>query len=318
MLVRMKPLPANGSQQASWLSTATLLGATFFMGSSFVAGKVLLRAVPPLPLVGWRFLLAAIFTGALLAMRPAQRAQARQEFRELSWRDWAVVAMIGGLQTTAVMGLLFWAMQSISAGQAAILLFTNPIWVAALAPLALKEALSRRSILALALGFVGVILAIGSLGGQHHITGDLLGLLSALSWTLATLITKRVNLPIRGLHLNAWQMLIGSALLLFLATILGQNWPASLSLNDWLWFVWLAIPASAGSFGLWFLALQGSGAARASSFLFLTPLFTVILSHWTLGETLSASQAVGGILIGLSLYMMHATSSRLRRKEPLP
>lgn len=149
--MRMKPLSANDSQQASWLSTAILLGATFFMGSSFVAGKVLLRAVPPLPLVGWRFLLAATFTAALLAMRPAQRAQARQELRELSWRDWAVVALIGGLQTTAVMGLLFWAMQSINAGQAAILLFTNPLWVAALAPFALREALSRRSIFALAL-----------------------------------------------------------------------------------------------------------------------------------------------------------------------
>lgn len=37
----------------------------------------------------------------------------------MSWRDWGVIAVIGGLRTTAVMGLLFWAMQSISAGQAA-------------------------------------------------------------------------------------------------------------------------------------------------------------------------------------------------------
>lgn len=263
--MKMKKLSLNHrAQQATWRNTAILFGATFLMGSSFVAGKVLLRNIPPLSLVGWRFLLAALFTAALLGFRPAQRTRLRLEISLLTWKDWAFITLIGSLQTAAVMGLLFWAMQSISAGQAAILHFTNPLWVAALAPLALGEALSKRSIIALGLGFTGVILAIGSIGGQHQLSGDLLGLLSALSWTLATLITKGVKLPIRGLHLNAWQMLIGGALLLLWAASQHQNWPASLSLNDWYWFIWLAIPASAGSFGLWFLALQGRGAARAS------------------------------------------------------
>lgn len=59
------------SNRVSWLNIGILVAATFLMGSSFVAGKVLLRTVPPLPLVGWRFLLAAVFTMALLVMRRA-------------------------------------------------------------------------------------------------------------------------------------------------------------------------------------------------------------------------------------------------------
>lgn len=100
MLIRMK------SQQNPWQEILVLLGATFLMGSSFVAGKVLLRTVPPLALVGWRFLLAAVFTAALITLRPAQRLQVCNEFRAITVRDWAIITLIGGLQTTAVMGLL--------------------------------------------------------------------------------------------------------------------------------------------------------------------------------------------------------------------
>src|SRR3546814_18215022 len=47
------------------------------------------------------------------------------------------------VQTAAVMGLLFWAMQFVSASTAAILLFTNPIWVAVLGRFFLGEKLHR-------------------------------------------------------------------------------------------------------------------------------------------------------------------------------
>jgi hypothetical protein len=86
---------------------ATLLGATFLMGSSFIAGKILLgHGVPAILLVGWRFLLASLATLPLLAM-------ARVPLRAQLWpaamapRQAWTVALIGLLQTAAVMGLLF-------------------------------------------------------------------------------------------------------------------------------------------------------------------------------------------------------------------
>ena len=199
---------------------ALLVGATFLMGSSFIAGKILLgHGVPAILLVGWRFLVASLATLPLLTM-------ARVPLRAQLWpaamapRQAWTVALIGLLQTAAVMGLLFVGMRSIPAAAAAILLFSNPIWVALLGRLFLHESLGPARVAGLLLGMLGVALAIGPgalLTGQHDaLFGELCCLASAVCWAIATTLNKRAALPIGGLALNFWQMLIGALVLLAL------------------------------------------------------------------------------------------------------
>ena len=76
----------------------------------------------------------------------------------------------------------------------------------------------------------------------------------------------------------------------------------------WFWFLWLAIPSSVGSFGLWYVALAKGGAVKASSFLFLTPVFTVILSVLILKTSVSAPQLVGASLVCAALYIVNRRS----------
>ena len=297
-----------------------LLGSTFLMGSSFIAGKILLAGgIPALLLVGWRFFVAALATLPLVLLDKGPRGTlwpARAGLREA-----ALTALIGLLQTGAVMGLLFLALRSISASTAAILLFTNPIWVALLGRLLFGEALPASRLAGLVLGLVGVGFAIGvgpdMLAGGDKITGELVGLGSSLCWAIATLVNKRAGLPLGPWALSFWQMLVGSLALLGLAYGFGQHWPSGTTLAQWGWFLWLAIPASAGSFGLWFMALERGGATKTSGFLFLTPLFTVILSFFVLDSPLSWQQAVGGGLIGLALWLLNRSAPARNRQEAL-
>jgi drug/metabolite transporter (DMT)-like permease len=173
----------------------------------------------------------------------------------------------------------------------------------------LGEALPATRMAGLVLGVIGVCFAIGVgpdlLLGGNTVRGELIGLASSLCWAIATLINKRAGLPFRPWALNFWQMLIGSLALLVLAFGLDEHWPAGATSAQWGWFLWLAIPASTGSFGLWFMALHKGGATRASSFLFLVPLFTVVLSFLVLGVPLSLQQAVGGGLVGTALWFVN-------------
>lgn len=289
---------------------ALLLGATFLMGSSFIAGKILLaRGVPAITLVGWRFLLAALATLPWLGWQRDGLARTLWP-PAMGWRQAPMVALIGLLQTAAVMGLLFVGMRSIPAAAAAILLFTNPLWVALLGRWWLHERLGALRVAGLLLGVVGVALAIGpgALAGSAGPTlgGELCCLASALCWAAATTLNKRAALPIGGLALNFWQMLVGALVLLALARLVGgERWPAGLSLREWAWFGWLAIPASTGSFGLWFVALRRGGATQASGWLFLAPLFAVLLSWAVLDTTLGALQVVGGAAIGAGLWLVN-------------
>jgi drug/metabolite transporter (DMT)-like permease len=102
------------------------------------------------------------------------------------------------------MGLLFLAMTSISASTAAILLFTNPIWVAVLGFVFLEESLHGARILGLVLGIIGIGLAIGpsadALNSFRAIRGDAIAIASALCWATATVINKKANLSIGHGH----------------------------------------------------------------------------------------------------------------------
>ncbi|HCF6140807.1 MULTISPECIES: EamA family transporter [Gammaproteobacteria] len=53
------------------------------------------------------------------------------------------------------------------------------------------------------------------------------------------------------------------------------------------------------------MALSKGGAARASGFLFLAPLFTVILAYFVLDSSVSWTQAAGGLLICLALWLIN-------------
>jgi drug/metabolite transporter (DMT)-like permease len=288
---------------------ATLVASTFLMGSSFIAGKILLgHGVPAVLLVGWRFLVASVATLPLpwLAERSVLRALWPPG---MQWRQALVVLAIGLLQTTAVMGLLFIGMRRIPAATAAILLFSNPIWVALLGRVFLRETLGPMRVSGLLLGMLGVVLAIGPgarvAQGNTALVGALYCLASAFCWALATTINKRAALPIGGWALSFWQMLVGALALLALAYIDGERWPAGLSHADWRWFLWLAVPASTGSFGLWFVALRRGGATRTSGWLFLAPLFAVLLSFAVLHTRLEPMQLAGGVLIGLGLWLVN-------------
>jgi drug/metabolite transporter (DMT)-like permease len=208
------------------------------------------------------------------------------------------------------MGFLFVALRSISPATAAILLFTNPIWVALLGRTFLHESFHPARITGLILGVLGVTLAIGFSPGSLSnsgavLTGEILTLSAALCWATATIINKRAQLPFSTWALSFWQMLIGAIALLIVAYANGQHWPDTTTPAEWAWFFWLAIPGSTGSFGLWFVALSKGGATRTSGNLFLAPLFAVILSFAILGTSLSWLQAAGGVLIGIALWLVN-------------
>jgi drug/metabolite transporter (DMT)-like permease len=294
---------------------AILIGSTLLMGSSFVAGKILLSAgLPALLLVGFRFLLAALGALGLVAWEGGMSLRGLAP-KGLSRGDWLNVALIGLLQTGAVMGLLFVAMREIPAPMAALLLFTNPIWVALLARVFLQEALPRQRAIGLVLGAVGVALALDASAEPSAglWRGQLIGLASAWCWAAATLVNKRANLKLGAWSLSFWQMLIGSLALLAVACIAGERWPGGLTSSQWGWFLWLAIPASTGSFGLWFMALRRGGATRTSGYLFLAPLFAALLSYWLLGASLSLRQLLGGLLIGVGIWLVNREAA-----SPMP
>lgn len=280
-----------------------ILATTILMGSSFSVGKLGLQDVSPLLLVGIRFTLAGLLMALVVGRRPRPRTA----------RQWAQVALVGLFQTTGVMGAIFISLRTITASESSILTFTNPLIVVVLATLFLGARYRLLQWLGVGFGFLGVLITLG-----FHLDlrfGTILGLLGAVSWSVATVLIKRWGQAFDTWTLTAYQMLIGGIALLALSTLLERPMFIVTGMSVAV-ILWLAVMASIVQFALWFWLLQNGDAAKTSAFLFLAPFFGVLSGWLILGEPLTRSVALGGLLIAIGIVLVNR--SRVANTDAAP
>ncbi len=287
------------SSQSKWLYFTMVLASTFLQGSSFVATKLLLATMSPLWLAGIRFLIAALSLLPFLLYRYQIKAFAIPQFP-----IWVKLIAIGFFQTAGVMIFLNIGLQYTTPATAAIIMASNPLLVAILAKWLLGEMIGYRAMAGLLLAFVGVVICIGLTQSAHLGKGEVFIILASVSWALATIINKKSQLSVNPWIVTFWQMLIGSLLIILVASFSQQPFNLPNSSYGWAVLVWLAIPASTIAMGLWFAALDIGGATHTSGFLFLCPLFSALLSYLILGTQLSLQEIIGGSMIGIGIYLL--------------
>lgn len=142
-------------------------------------------------------------------------------------------------------------------------------------------------------------------GTSLHVSlGTFIGLLGALFFALATLITKRWGGGFDSFVLAGYQMLSGGITLLLLSAVSEQPYlhVSATTIGVLLWLVFIN---SISQFSLWFYLLKKSDPARTSAFLFLAPFFGVLGGWVLLGEPLHWYVAAGGALICLGIFLVN-------------
>lgn len=285
----------------------SILLTTIFMGSSFPTGKYLIAVenTPPLLIGGVRFIIAGVIMLALTIIN-RNCFSIIPKSGESKLRGLALVATIGLLQTAGTMGFLNLALAyGVSSSMSSIILFTNPLWLALLAHFFLKDKLTFKKVSALLLGIAGVSTCIG-LDSTAFNFGSLFALLGSFCWSINTIITKKVPFDNGPWVFTGWQLLLGGVFLYLFSLPLHESYDfLNLGLWGWIWFVWLIIPTSVGSFGLWFFSLGQRGATVASSFLFLVPVFSTLFSIIGLHEKFSLNLLIGGVMVVSALVLVN-------------
>jgi drug/metabolite transporter (DMT)-like permease len=141
-----------------------------------------------------------------------------------------------------------------------------------------------------------------------------MGIAAACCWAAATIVHRRASIPMATWELNFWQMLAGAIVLLAIAYLGGERWPSKMTPLQLFCFVWLAISATAGAFGVWLFVLGRACRIHAAGTLFFVPLVVALLSHFFLNTRLTAVQALGGTLIGIAVWL----DSRSTQPEFVP
>ena len=156
------------------------------------------------------------------------------------------------------------------------------------------------------LGLVGVALVVYN---GHFILkisplGDFLTLLAAFSWAFYSLIMKKMSGRYRTTFITRKIFFYG--ILTILPAFILHPWQFSLSglwqPAVWMNLLFLGVLASLVCFVVWNIILKQLGTVRASNYIYLNPLFTLIGSAVLLDEQFTVMSLMGAMLILGGVY----------------
>jgi drug/metabolite transporter (DMT)-like permease len=215
---------------------------------------------------------------------------------QFSARLWLRLAGIAALNSAIPFVLFAWGAEQAPAGIGAIANAMTVMFTALVALVFYGEAISTRCSIGLIAGFVGVtVLASGKMGGVSVWPAALAGTAAALFYGFGANLIRRhlVGLPAGAV---AAATLSCSAVLISPLAI--ATWPsAPIPVLSWVCATLLGVVCTGFAFVLYYRLIARIGAPRASTVTYLIPLFGVLWAWLALGEPLTVTMAVAGVLI---------------------
>jgi drug/metabolite transporter (DMT)-like permease len=282
-------------------------------GSSFLAIRLGVREIPPFLLASMRGLIGgSVICGWMFSRgEPSPTA-----------REWASASLLGILIFVFDYGLLFWAEQRVASGVAALMMSMNAVFMALFEILILRtQRLTARLAFALSLGLAGVLVLVSHalrLGGAPiDGRGAAALLVASISWSLASVLTRKLPLPHSKVMTSGMQMLAGGTFLTIIAAALGEFHgfhPSAVSHVAWLALAYLTVAASIVSFTAYVWLIHHESPTKVGTFAYVNPLVAVALGYFFAGEPLGLRTVVGALFILVSVVAITTT----RAPRPLP
>ena len=282
---------------------------------NFIVVKGALGTLPPVGFTALRYGLASL--SLLVLMR---------------WRDGAIRLPHGDIRSIAVLGIIgfgvyqiVWvvALQTIPAGDSALLIATTPVMTALLAMATGADSPNRVKLVGAIVSFLGVatvIIAGQGLNLGASVGGDLLTLAAAACWAIYTVRGATILRRQTALMTTTWAVVAGT---LFMAPIgIAQMATADLSAigpSMVLSVIYAGTLAAGVPNVVVFHGVKLLGPTRISALQTLVPALAVVLAVIFLGEPIRPAQLIGGVIIlaGVALLRRGSWPSRPMRGPSL-
>jgi len=289
---------------------ARLLAAFFAIyvvwGSTYLAIRVAVETIPPLATAGLRHL----FAGAILFVW-ARGLHARITATE--WRASLVVALLFFLIGH---GTLHWAEQIVPSGVAALLMATEPLWIALLMPSRGASRWSLRMIGGLAAGLIGVAFLVppeAFNAGSQQVWGSSAILVGAMSWALGVRYSATAPLPRDPFVRASTTLLCGAALLLATSAATGEFGRVdvgAISGRSFLGLAYLIVFGSVVAFSAYIWLLERCSATLVATHTYVNPVIAVLLGWVFASEPLTIRVALATGLILSAVLLLKSESTR--------
>jgi drug/metabolite transporter (DMT)-like permease len=263
---------------------AALLAVWIVWGSTYLAMRIAVEALPPLGMAGARFLVA----GAVLLGIAKLRGEAMPGLRA-----WLFAVPIGLLLFVAGNGAVVIAEQSIPSSLAAIVCATTPLIATGLEA-ARGNRPKAAELAGMVLGFGGVVLLATRSPLAHAGFRGAIILLAPIGWALGSLLARAQG---GGFGNAAAQMTSGGVAMLVLSMVLREKMPDVVpwpSVGAW---AYLVVLGSLVGFSAYSWLLKNARPPVAMSYAYVNPIVATLLGASLGGETLGWPVVISTALI---------------------
>ena len=217
---------------------------------------------------------------------------------------------------------LFYGYKYTSISASVIVYNMCPVYVMILAPLILKERISKIQIAVIFLSFLGLILIMGhNLQEGYGSMGLLLSAVSGMIYAAIVLINRSIKTRVDNQTATFVQILTSMLVLLPFVLMEGNILAVvNLDVTAIIYTILLGVLHTGVAYTLFFSVYAHMRSVDIVSYSYLEPLFGILFSVVIIGERLIVPQMISGVLILGSTYIGEMLKDRkaLKEKETAP
>jgi len=300
-------MEANEHRPA-WKTLLAFAIIYFVWGTTYLAIRVGVHEIPPFLLAAIRFLIAGGIRCGWMVVHGERSPTARQ---------WMAVSAVAIFIFVLDYGVLFWAEQRVPSGIAAVMMATIPTFMALAEIIFLRtRRLTARLAVALLIGIGGVaVLMSRSLilpGAPIDMMGAVALIIASISWSLGSVLTRKLTLPTSKVMSSGAQMLAGGVFLVLTAGALGEFrsfHPLAVSLGAWLALVYLIVAGSIIAFTAYVWLIHHESPTKVATYAYVNPVVAVLLGYFLGGESLGLRTILGTLFVLTSVVVITSTKA---------
>ena len=282
-----------------------LLGGIFLTlaasvwGGMFVAVKIAVGYIPPIPLVWMRYIVAFVVLAAVVVYQ--------RENLKIARKDIALLLSIGVIGHTISIVTQEYGTMFSSAQMGSVITSATPAFMLIFAAWLLKEKMTVRKILSIILATVGVILIAGvdSMDMSKQL-GAFCSTVAALTWALMSVMLKLIPSRYSPLQINFYAVLTAIICLtpVNLPTVSALPWDKILQPEIIGCVVYMGAISTSIAFLLWNKGLLLMEAGASGLFFFFQPIVGTFLGWLILDEQITLSFWIGSLLIFIGVFLV--------------
>ena len=260
-----------------------------------------METIPPLIVAGTRHTVAGLALLAWAWMRGYRPTR----------REWQASLVLGIFYFVIGHGSLHWAETVVPSGLAALLIASEPIWIAVMAAVVSHgERLTGKTVIGLLLGIAGVALLMGdeaASGNRAVLIGSIAILLGTLAWSVGVMYSRTSALPRNALARAGMPEIVGAAILLIIAGVTGEFSGfhlTAVSMRSALSLLYLITFGSILAFTAYTWLLDHVSPTLVSTHTYVNPVIAVLLGWLWAGEVINLRVLEAGLLTLVAVFLI--------------